>query len=61
MAETTRISWTDSTFNPWRGCVKISPGCANCYADVMAAQHPIREFFGAPDDIHLVKEASCQR
>ncbi len=26
------ISWTDHTFNPWIGCTKVSPGCANCYA-----------------------------
>jgi protein gp37 len=32
MAESTAISWTDHTFNPWRGCTKVSPGCANCYA-----------------------------
>lgn len=27
------ISWTDHTFNPWEGCTKVSPGCANCYAE----------------------------
>lgn len=32
MAENTEISWTDSTFNPWWGCQRISPGCDNCYA-----------------------------
>ena len=32
MSEKTLISWTDSTWNPWEGCTKISPGCANCYA-----------------------------
>lgn len=33
MAETTGISWCDSTFNPWEGCQKISPGCDHCYAE----------------------------
>lgn len=33
MAETSKISWTDATFNPWIGCTKVSPGCANCYAE----------------------------
>lgn len=33
MGETTKISWTDHTFNPWIGCTKVSPGCTNCYAD----------------------------
>lgn len=27
-----KIEWTDHTFNPWIGCTKVSPGCANCYA-----------------------------
>jgi len=28
-----KIEWTDHTFNPWIGCTKVSPGCANCYAE----------------------------
>jgi protein gp37 len=32
MGENTKISWCDSTFNPWFGCEPVSPGCANCYA-----------------------------
>lgn len=32
MAENSKIEWTDNTFNPWRGCSKISAGCAHCYA-----------------------------
>ena len=30
-----RIEWTDHTFNPWIGCTKVSPGCANCYAEAL--------------------------
>lgn len=33
MSDSTNISWTDSTFNPWIGCTKVSPGCAKCYAE----------------------------
>ena len=33
MAVETKIAWTDSTFNPWRGCVKVSDGCKHCYAE----------------------------
>lgn len=33
MGETTGISWTDHTFNPWWGCTRVSPGCVNCYAE----------------------------
>lgn len=36
----TKIEWTDYTFNPWRGCTKISPGCANCYAETMSHRNP---------------------
>ncbi len=32
MGATTKISWTDATWNPVTGCTPISPGCANCYA-----------------------------
>lgn len=35
MGDSTEIAWTDSTFNPWWGCAKISPGCANCYAEAL--------------------------
>lgn len=35
MAETSAIEWTDSTFNPWIGCTKISPACDHCYAEAL--------------------------
>jgi protein gp37 len=41
MSENTAISWTDHTFNPWIGCTKVSPGCANCYA---ATQDNLRKW-----------------
>ena len=33
---TSKIEWTDSTWNPVTGCTKISAGCLNCYAERMA-------------------------
>ena len=33
MAENSGIEWTDNTFNPWRGCLKVSAACKNCYAE----------------------------
>ena len=33
MAENSKIEWTHHTFNPWWGCVKVSPGWAHCYAE----------------------------
>lgn len=34
--KTTKIEWTDKTWNPVTGCTKVSTGCVNCYAEVMA-------------------------
>lgn len=31
----TKIEWTDYTWNPWRGCTKVSLGCSNCYAETI--------------------------
>jgi len=36
MAQGSSIEWTESTWNPVTGCTKVSPGCANCYAERMA-------------------------
>jgi protein gp37 len=33
MAQSSDISWTDATFNPWIGCTKVSPACDHCYAE----------------------------
>lgn len=39
MAEKTGIAWTDHTFNPWWGCVKVSPGCQHCYAETFSSRY----------------------
>jgi len=36
LSEHSKIEWTDATWNPVRGCVKISAGCKNCYAATFA-------------------------
>jgi protein gp37 len=36
MATQSTIEWTEQTWNPTTGCTKVSPGCKNCYAEVMA-------------------------
>ena len=36
MAKNSPIEWTHHTFNPWWGCVRVSPGCKNCYAEAWA-------------------------
>jgi protein gp37 len=47
MAETTGISWTRSTFNPWIGCTKVGPGCDHCYAEVSTPARAMKIQWGA--------------
>lgn len=41
MSDHTAIEWCDATFNPWRGCTKVSEGCKFCYADTMSHRNPL--------------------
>lgn len=47
MADTTKIEWTDATWNPITGCTLVDDGCRNCYAAELAAtrlkSHPSRK------------------
>src|SRR5262245_54051141 len=58
MSDRSAIEWTDATWNPVRGCTKISPGCAHCYAETFAERfrgvpgHPYEQGF----DLKLVPE-----
>src|SRR5262245_9058977 len=58
MSDRSSIEWTDATWNPVRGCTKISPGCAHCYAETFAERfrgvpgHPYEQGF----DLRLVPE-----
>ncbi len=47
MSQPSKIEWTDSTWNPVRGCDEVSPGCANCYARVFAER-----FRGVPGNAY---------
>jgi protein gp37 len=40
MSKTTKIQWCHHTFNPWRGCQKVSPGCEHCYAEDLSKRNP---------------------
>lgn len=42
MGDTTGIEWTDHTFNPWWGCVRVSPACEHCYAETFAARFGVQ-------------------
>ena len=48
MGANTSIQWTDATWNPVRGCSRVSEGCRNCYAERMAARFsgPASPFHG---------------
>lgn len=46
MGEKTNIAWTDHTFNPWWGCVKVSPACDHCYAESWAKRTGLSNLWG---------------
>ena len=58
MSDKSKIEWTDATWNPVRGCTKISAGCTHCYAETFAERfrgvpgHPFEYGF----DLRLVPE-----
>src|SRR5579871_1062102 len=59
MSLNSHIEWTDATWNPVRGCTKISPGCKHCYAETFSERfrgvpgHPFEQGF----NLRLVPEA----
>ncbi len=58
MSSSSKIEWTDATWNPVRGCTKISAGCKHCYAETFAERfrgvpgHPFENGF----DLRIVPE-----
>ena len=58
MSDKSKIEWTDATWNPVRGCTKISPGCKHCYAETFAERfrgvpgHPYEQGF----DLKLIPQ-----
>lgn len=62
MSDHSSIEWTDATWNPVRGCTKITSGCAHCYAETFAERfrgvpgHPYEQGF----DLRLVPEKLTQ-
>jgi protein gp37 len=58
VSDKSKIEWTESTWNPVRGCQKISPGCKHCYAEAFAERfrgvpsHPYEQGF----DLRLIPE-----
>jgi protein gp37 len=62
MSDHSSIEWTDATWNPVRGCTKITSGCAHCYAETFAERfrgvpgHPYEQGF----DVRLIPEKLAQ-
>lgn len=54
MAQTSKIEWTDVTWNPVAGCTIASAGCTNCYAMRMAAR---LEAIGSPKYAGLTRRS----
>jgi protein gp37 len=58
MNDQSTTGWNDATWNPVRGCTKISPGCKHCYAELFAERfrgvsgHPYEQGF----DLRLVPD-----
>lgn len=46
MGDKTGIAWTDATWNPIRGCSRVSEGCRNCYAERMAVRSAASAYAG---------------
>lgn len=66
MSDNSKIEWTDASWNPIRGvkgshhCVKVSPGCANCYAETMAARFGGQPYRKGADTLRLDEAALLQ-
>jgi protein gp37 len=58
MSDRSAIEWTDDTWNPVRGCTKVSPSCKFCYAELFSERfrdvpgHPFEQGF----DLRLIPE-----
>lgn len=53
MAQTSRIEWTEATWNPTVGCTKITLGCKHCYAETMAKRLQAMETPGYQNGFRL--------
>lgn len=39
MGANSSIQWTTHTWNPWWGCIRVSPACEHCYAEAQAKRY----------------------
>lgn len=61
MGENTLITWTDSTFNPWVGCTKVSAGCVNCYAANNRCVNMLHVGWGDAAERHVISDATWHK
>lgn len=58
MGKETGIAWTDHTFNPWRGCEKVSEGCKHCYAETFVVKRQGLPVWGAQAERKVAAEST---
>ncbi|HXG59175.1 MAG TPA: phage Gp37/Gp68 family protein [Thermoanaerobaculia bacterium] len=61
MGENTSITWCHHTFNGWIGCAKVSPGCANCYAEALMDKRYGRVEWGKGNPRVVTSEANWRQ
>lgn len=57
--KTTKIEWTDKTWNPITGCTKFSAGCAHCYAETMSRRLHAMGVEKYMNEFNLTLHESC--
>lgn len=58
MGETSKIEWTEATFSPWRGCMKVSEGCHHCYAEFLVVKRQGLPVWGANAERKVAAEST---
>ncbi len=51
-----KIEWTHHTFNPWWGCVRVSPACRHCYAESFSHRFGL-ELWGKASDRRFLSDS----
>lgn len=57
MGQDSKIEWTHHTFNPWWGCLKVSPACKHCYAETWAQRLGLELWGGAKSERRFFSDA----
>jgi len=57
MGQDSKIEWTHHTFNPWWGCLKVSPACKHCYAESWAVRLGLELWGGSRSERRFFSDA----